>query len=103
MAKETGQPGFRRTGAFQEDELKLCDLCGSLNLAANVECFVCGWTGHFERDQSAVHAAVEAAIKRNGRLELQNLTDIRTYREITPNFQSRFFAWVARIWRWLSG
>jgi hypothetical protein len=98
-----GQHGFRRTGTFQEDELKVCDLCGSLNLASNTDCFVCGWRGHFERSHDAVRTAVEIAVQHYGRLELDNLTDIQTYREIRHNMQSRFWAWCTVVWRWLSG
>ena len=103
MAKETGQQGYRRTGTFQEDELKVCDLCSSLNLAANAECFVCGWNGHFERSHDVVRTAVIVAVQRHGSLELENLTDIRTYRETAPTLRSRLHAWLERVWRWVSG
>jgi hypothetical protein len=103
MARETGQLGFRRTGTFREDELKICDLCGSLNLASNSDCFICGWTGHFEQNRDIVHTAVEIVVQRHGRLELQYLTDIRTYREASPGIQTRFCGWLASMWRWLSG
>ena len=103
MAKETGQQGFRRSGTFQEDELKICDLCGSLNLSSNRECFICGWSGRFERNQDVVHTAVEIAIQRYGRLELENLTDMQTYCAKPPRFASRVRAWIARMWQWLSG
>lgn len=103
MSNETGQQGFRQTGAFQEDELKICDLCGSLNLATNAHCYTCGWTGHFECRQSVVRTAVEIVIQRHGRIELQNLTDMQAYRESRPGFFSRISAWFNCVWRWLSG
>jgi hypothetical protein len=103
MAKETGQQGFWHTGAIQENDLKICDLCGSLNLESNPECFVCGWHSHFERSHEVVRAAVEMAVRRNGRLELQDLTDVHTYREQAPTLQIRFAGWFHRIWSWLTG
>ena len=103
MAKETGQQGLRRTGTFHENELKICDLCGSLNLVTNNDCFVCGWTGRFERNQDVVHTAHEIAIQLHGRLELQDLTDIRTYRDNAPNLPARIFGWLGRLWQWLTG
>jgi len=103
MARETGQQGFRRAGTVQETELKICDLCGSLNLTTNRECFVCGWSGRFERSQEVVHTAVEIAIQRYGRLELEDLTDIQTYRAHPPGFVHRVREWLGRMWQWLSG
>lgn len=104
MAKEAGQQGQGRTATVRETELKICDLCGWLNLESNTECFICGWHGHFERDPEVVHAAVELAIRRYGRLELQHLTDPRTYREPDPpTLKTRFHACLHRVWRWLAG
>ena len=103
MAKETGQRGFGRTDSIQENDLKICDLCGSLNLGTNSECFVCGWHGRFEHSHDVVRAAIEIAVRKHGRLEIQYLTDIQTYRETAPNLQARFCAWIDRIWNWLSG
>jgi hypothetical protein len=103
MAKETGQHGFGRTGIIQESELKICDLCGSLNLGSNIECFVCGWHGRFERSHDVVRAAIEIAVRRHGRLELQHLTNAETYCAPSSSLQSRFCAWLDRLWSWLSG
>jgi hypothetical protein len=104
MPKETGQPGQGRNVAFRETDLKICDLCGWLNLESNVECFVCGWHGHFEHDPEVIRAAIELAVRRHGRLELQHLTDPRTYREpVSPTLISRVSAWFRRLWNWMRG
>lgn len=103
MSKETGQQGLRRAGTFQENELKVCDLCSSLNLASNEECFVCGWSGYFERSYEVVRTAVIVAIQRHGRLDLENLTDIHTYKGVAPTLRSRIRAWLIHLWKWLSG
>lgn len=104
MAKEARQQGPGRAGVFRESDLKVCDLCGHLNLESNVDCFVCGWHGHFERAPEVVHTAVELAIRRYGRLELQHITDSRTYQPVCPTVApSRFRVWMSRLWNWLCG
>lgn len=104
MAKEAGQSGQGRATVLRESDLKVCDLCGHLNLERNNDCFVCGWHGHFERSPEVIHAAVELAVRRYGRLELQHLTDARDYEE-TPALpqRSRFRSWLLRCWNWLCG
>ena len=101
MAKETGQRDFRRTGTFQEHELKVCDLCSSLNLQTNTECVVCGWDGHFDRSHDVVRAALGIAIQQHGRLELHNLTNSETYRAVPSNLKSRLRAWIDQLWKWI--
>jgi hypothetical protein len=101
MSRETGQHG--RVSTFRDGDLKICELCGHLNLSANTECFVCGWHGHFEQSQEVVRSAVELAVRRYGRLEIQYLTDPRTYREPEPpKPAARFVAFMRRCWSWLS-
>ncbi|HLK57484.1 MAG TPA: hypothetical protein VKU00_13035 [Chthonomonadaceae bacterium] len=99
MPRETGQQGQGRTTAIRESELKICELCGWLNLVSNTECFVCGWHGRFETDPEVVHAAVELAVRRYGRLELQHLTDPSTYRQprSSPPLV-RLGAWLRQMW-----
>ena len=100
MAREAGPQGQGRVAAFRATDLKICELCGWLNLASNEECFVCGWRGRFERDPDAIHAAAELAIRRNGRLELQHLTDPRVYRQpAPPTWRARIYAAFARYWQ----
>ena len=103
MAKQSGEQGFRRIDAFQEDELKVCDLCSSLNLATNTECFVCGWNGHFENSHDVVHSALIVAIQQHGHVEIENLTDISTYRGAPPSRLPKWRAWLTHMWKWLSG
>lgn len=91
MPREAKQEGQGRTTLIRENDLKICELCGWLNLEANTECFVCGWHGRFERDREVIHAAVELAVRRYGRLELQHLTDPNTYQEPAP------LTWRARL------
>ncbi|GDX41366.1 hypothetical protein LBMAG21_16580 [Armatimonadota bacterium] len=98
MTRETKQPGQGRALTFQESELKICDLCGCLNLNTNTDCFICGWHGHFVQETRVVHAALELATRRYGRLELHHLTDARTYREpAPPTWQARLKSWCLGI------
>ena len=100
MGKDTRQQGTGSSGTFRERDLKLCPLCGWLNLSANPECFVCGWHGKFEQDSDALRGAIRQAEMRYGRLELDQLTDLRTYQEEAP---SGFRSWLRRIWNWIRG
>src|SRR5438045_9474464 len=98
MANEAGQQGQGREVEFRESELKLCELCGHLNLESNAECFICGWHGRFEQTPEVVRAAVELAVRRYGRRELQHLTDPRTYRRpAPPALSQRLLAWLRRL------
>ncbi|HLJ57713.1 MAG TPA: hypothetical protein VKT77_21940 [Chthonomonadaceae bacterium] len=103
MAKQTGPQGYKRTGTFQEHELKVCDLCSSLNLASNAECFICGWTGHFEQSYDVVRTAMIVATQRYGPLDLEDLTDVHTYREVRSGPLARVQAWLLRLWHLLTG
>ena len=98
-SKETGQSGH--AVPFRETELKICELCGWLNLESNAECFVCGWSGRFERDQEIIRAAIELASRRYGTLEIQHFTDLTTYHEpVPPTARERFVLWFRRLWSW---
>ena len=44
--------------------VKICDLCGTLNLASNKECWTCRWHGGFSRNEQIIALAWQ-------RLELQ--------------------------------
>jgi hypothetical protein len=104
MAKEIRQPGAGRPSVYRVEDLKVCDLCGHLNLNTNAECFVCGWHGHFEQTPEVIHPAMEAANRRYGRLELQHLTDLRTYQSpVETSVSVRFRMVVRRFWNWLCG
>ena len=96
MAGNGVQPAARRVITLREDDLKICDLCGQLNLATNSECFVCRWKGHFETDAALVHAAVYLTVKQYGRLELQHLTDPVTYSVSAGTLGQRIGLWLRR-------
>jgi len=63
------------TNGFEPSDLKICDLCGALNLAQNTECFVCRWHGRFERRQEIVKLALEVVERKYGRVDEALLSD----------------------------
>jgi hypothetical protein len=65
-----------------EASLKSCDLCGALNLLQNGECFVCGWRGHFSRNQSVIHETLIELIRSLPEVSPLHFTDDRTLRRI---------------------
>ena len=40
-----------------QKDVKLCELCGTLNLEHNKECWTCRWRGSFSRDERTVELA----------------------------------------------
>ncbi len=102
MSREAKQRGLILPDAISPTDLKICDLCGRLNLSTNQECFICGWRGHFTQDSDTVRACLDVAVRQNGRLELHHLTDPETYIPPTPQvFPGHFHSWLTRIWNWL--
>jgi hypothetical protein len=96
--------GRQEAGPFQVTDLKICDLCGALNLASNGECFVCGWHGRFERRPEVVQIAMELMERQHGRLLLQLLTSPRVYHEsLRGPLISRLLRFLARIRHWFFG
>lgn len=53
---------------FSAKDFKVCDLCGALNRVANNECFVCGWSGMFHREEDVVMRAMKEFEERYGGL-----------------------------------
>ena len=96
--------GQREAGPFQESDLKICDLCGSLNLTANAECFVCGWRGRFERGSEVVKIAMKLAESRYGRLARSLFTrDDSEYRERPNSLLRGLTGAFDRVRHWFLG
>jgi hypothetical protein len=70
--RETGQDPY---DVFQDADLKICDLCGALNLGKKRECLVCGWRGHFETRKEMVRTALDLLRRQHGDLALDQLTE----------------------------
>ena len=63
------ESGSQEAPAMSASDLKICDLCGALNLASNRECFICRWRGRFEQRTEFVRLAMELAQRQYGKLE----------------------------------
>jgi|SRR5579862_1464552 len=57
-----GKFEVRRRLAAQN--LKSCPLCGAINATSNPECFVCRWSGRFEKDPEVVQIGLDDLIDR---------------------------------------
>lgn len=94
--------GSPEAGPFRENDLKICDLCGALNLAANRECFVCGWRGRFERRRHVVRVAMDDVERAYGKLALEDLTDVSRLGGVgVLALGGRLGQALRTLWRWL--
>jgi hypothetical protein len=92
------------TPAFQATDLKICDLCGALNLATNSECFICRWRGHFDARPEVVTLAMELMERRHGRIDLPLITDSIVFSPLErPSLGWRIAAFFARLRHWFFG
>ena len=101
MERETR---FHAGDIYKESDLKICELCGGLNLAANAECFVCGWHGKFETRARVVRLAMDLVIGRYGELKRELLTD--SLRAGSPSGLTaglRLKMLLLRVRRWILG
>ncbi len=49
---------------FAAGTLKVCPLCGTLNVEEASECFVCWWAGEFERSSAVVDLKICELVER---------------------------------------
>jgi hypothetical protein len=78
-------------------QLKICDLCGALNMVSEPECLVCRWHGHFERRPEVVQIALEFHSYR------KLTSDLRSYSEELIGPDDRFGGLGARLRAFWSG
>jgi hypothetical protein len=86
---------YRQTRTLHERDLKLCDLCGALNLVNSSECVTCSWHGTFERNPVLVRAAMDVYEYHNGRLSVEAIASTADLAvAYTPTFFERMrLAW----------
>jgi hypothetical protein len=96
-----GDTGKRHPEIDDAVNLKICDLCGALNIASDSECVVCRWHGHFERRPEVVRIALEFHMQRQ-----QNSSDLRPSpfdganpEDRTYGFWARFADFWSGLWR----
>jgi len=90
--------------AILETDLKICDLCGSLNLNGNSECFVCGWHGRFETRSDIIRIAMDLLKRKHGELRVDLLTDGPVFHHgHATTVRGRIGQWLGRARHWLFG
>ena len=47
----------RQTTKINRKDVKLCELCGTLNLISNKECWTCRWHGGFSGNEQIIALA----------------------------------------------
>jgi hypothetical protein len=95
----------REAPAYAPSDLKICDLCGALNLASNRECFVCRWHGNFDRRSEIVSNAMELLERKHGRIDLALVsgspcTKANEKRNAMSKLQCFWTRLVQRIYSW---
>ncbi len=78
---------------MDEVRLKICDLCGALNLMESTECHVCGWRGHFSTEPAKVRSVIEVTRK----LQLHETAQARS---LLSSFHTKVeeIRWSLRSW-----
>ena len=57
--------------------VKLCELCGTLNLGLNKECWTCRWSGSFSRDPKTIALAWQRLETRYEEVRIEHVTGRR--------------------------
>lgn len=89
-------------------DVKICELCGTLNLRGSAECFTCGWSGAFERESALIDAAWRSMEAEYGPLQREHVSGVHT--PLLRGFEIAAIAadeppppkpWPSRIADWL--
>lgn len=88
--------------------VKLCDLCGTLNLETNNECWTCRWHGGFSRDAQTISLAWQRLELQYEEVRIEHVTARRTqvgdFGAARPaSFPQRVAAAAASSWQRLLG
>lgn len=82
------------------EQFKVCSLCGALNVRENDECFVCRWSGEFDRDGVAVRIKINEIVRECPELldVVKKATRPRPWDRLTLGWR-RLAATAARMFR----
>ncbi len=89
--------------------VKLCDLCGTLNLETNKECWTCRWHGGFSRDEQTIAFAWQRLETRYEQVRIEHVTARRTFQigdfgaARLASFPQRIAASASAFWQRLLG
>ena len=94
-----------RTMEVSRSRVKLCELCGTLNLEDNKECWTCRWRGCFSYDQKTIALAWQRLETQYEEVRLEHLTPRRAlvvddFGKTHPAQFPQQVAWtLAAFWR----
>jgi len=71
-------PAQRLPAPLSERTVKLCELCGTLNLETNKECWTCRWSGSFSQDTQTVSLAWKRLMTQYEEVRIEHVTGRRT-------------------------
>ena len=71
-------PVQRPLSPLSPNTVKLCELCGTLNLDTNKECWTCSWYGGFSRDAKTIALAWQRLEVRYEGVRIEHVTGRRT-------------------------
>ena len=87
--------------------VKLCELCGTLNLEQNKECWTCRWQGGFSRDERTIALAWQRLELQFEEVRIEHVTVRRTFQigdfgaARPASFPQRLVAAAASSWQHL--
>jgi hypothetical protein len=104
--KTMNKPGEMETSP---EELKICELCGTLNYTRNRECFTCGWKGRFNCEKTDIEVAWRRLHNEFEAVRLEHVTarrapvlgDFGRTQKISlmQRLQARWRLWRRELWR----
>ena len=95
----------KRSTKITQRNVKLCELCGTLNLEGNQECWTCRWHGDFSRDEQTIALAWQRLETLYEEVRLEHITARRTvplgdYGTVRPaKWPQRLSALLAARWQ----
>jgi hypothetical protein len=69
----------RLPAKISRKSVKLCELCGTLNLNANKECWTCRWHGGFGQDETTIALAWQRLENMYEDVRVEHVTARRTF------------------------
>ncbi len=77
--KDIVMPVQRPFPSLSPKTVKLCELCGTLNLDTNKECWTCAWHGGFSRDPKTIALAWQRLETRYEGVRIEHITGRRAH------------------------
>jgi len=72
--KDTFMSAQRLPTSISRKTVKLCELCGALNLETNKECWTCRWSGSFSRNPQTISLAWQRLTAQYEEVRIEHVT-----------------------------